>query len=318
MNKELFDLQSEIISKLTNAKKNNRLSHAYIFSGPMGVGKNLLAHYFALLLYSDDKVDLESNIANQIFKDEFLNLFTIYSDSKTIKKNQITDLQEEFSKTSQLDGPRIYIINDAEKMNLSSQNSLLKFIEEPANNTYGILLTTNKDLILPTIKSRCQILDFKPMDYNLLKNQMIKSGINKKYATFLAYLTNDLKNALDYASNEDMIKFLDTFISFMSLKSNKDLVLYLENNKVILQNDLMLKYFINLVILFYEDILNLYNQNLDLNFKEYAEKASAFKNRYSKEDIENKIRYLYDLEKKLVSSNVLIKNLYLSLMANLM
>ena len=70
-------------------------------------------------------------------------------------------LQEEFSKTSQIEGPRIYIINHADKMSTQAANSLLKFIEEPTSEeTYGILITEQKDSILPTIISRSIILNF--------------------------------------------------------------------------------------------------------------------------------------------------------------
>ena len=318
MNLEWLDLQHDVVEKLNNAKKNGRLSHAYIFDGESGVGKNLVAHYFALLLYSEGDVDLNSNLAHQIFNDEFLNVFTVYSDSKVIKKNQITDLQAEFSKTGQIEGARIYVINDAEKMNLSSQNSLLKFIEEPANNTYGILLTTNKDLILPTIRSRCQLMTFKSLDYDFLKKTYIKEGIDKKYANFIAYLTNDIDEAKRIYQDEDMKRLFDTFISFMYIKSKREFMIYSSKHKEFLTRDNILSYYIKLLTLFYEDVLFLYNKRLRLNFADYTERVQIFKNNYSINEIEDKLDLLTKLQKIISSSNVLTKNIYLSLITNLM
>ena len=83
---------------------------------------------------------MKCEVCHQILNNEHLNVYVISSDSKVIKKEQIVGLQEEFSKTSNVSGPRIYIIIDADKMNQNSQNSLLKFIEEPEEGIYGIFM----------------------------------------------------------------------------------------------------------------------------------------------------------------------------------
>ena len=159
MNFNLVSQQADIKRILLNTKSKNRLSHAYIFSGPSGVGKKEMAYYFALMQYChNDEPCMTCQNCHQILNNEHLNVFVISSDTKTIKKEQIVDLQEEFSKTSNVPGPRIYIILDADKMNPQSQNSLLKFIEEPEEGIYGILCTTNISKILPTIISSPLIL----------------------------------------------------------------------------------------------------------------------------------------------------------------
>ena len=87
-----------------------------------------------------------------------------------IKKEQITDVIKEFSMSGLENGARIYIISEADKMNVASSNALLKFLEEPVPNRYAILLTKNHKKLLDTIISRCQLLHFKPLS----KEKMIE------------------------------------------------------------------------------------------------------------------------------------------------
>lgn len=122
MNFDLISEQADIKRILLNTKKKNRLSHAYIFEGPAGVGKREMAYYFAMMLYcKEDEPCMKCEACHQILNNEHLNVYVISSDSKIIKKEQIVGLQEEFSRTSNVSGPRIYIILDADKMNQNSQ-----------------------------------------------------------------------------------------------------------------------------------------------------------------------------------------------------
>lgn len=85
-------------------------------------------------------------------------LLIISPDGQAIKKSQMEDLKLSFSRKPYISKYNIYIINDAEKFNASSANSMLKFIEEPEPNTIGFLITDNKENVILTIKSRCEIL----------------------------------------------------------------------------------------------------------------------------------------------------------------
>ncbi len=97
MNLDLLESQKNLIDFLASSYNKKRLSHAYIFEGDKGVGKNELAHFFACLLYQEDELNLNSNTSRLILNDEHLNVFTIYPSGKVIKKEQIVELQEAFS-----------------------------------------------------------------------------------------------------------------------------------------------------------------------------------------------------------------------------
>jgi DNA polymerase-3 subunit delta' len=318
MNLDLLNNQKNLIDFLTNAYKKQRLAHAYIFEGDNGVGKNELAHYFAALLYSKDNVDLNSNTTRLIFNDEHLNVFVIYPDGKNIKKDQIKALQEEFSKTSQLEGPRIYIINDADKMNLSSQNSLLKFIEEPPLNVYGVLLTTNAKALLPTILSRCQMFKLNDLSSDLVYKLLIKDNIDKKDALLISLLTNDIEEGKELANNTYMIKLFDMFNKFFNIKRDRDTIKYF-NELGRVSNDINLfSYYIKLLIIAYEDMLYLNKGNLSIHLSTYADKLYKFLERIDESKAIHSLDYLYKISRLLNNSNVSIKNIITSMMFNLL
>ena len=119
-----------------------------------------------------------------------------------IVKEQILELQNKLKSYSQTHKNRVYIINEAHKMNDYAANSLLKFLEEPESNIYAFLITTNINKILPTIKSRCQVLSIQNIkvldiksysDEVILKTiQLIRLMEEKKSSSF-GYLYDIMK-----------------------------------------------------------------------------------------------------------------------------
>lgn len=109
--------------------------------------KNLLAD----LLSKGDKI-----IENQVKNETYLEMIIIRSEGKIIKTDTISELQDRLKTKPVLSDYIAYIIAPAEDMNESASNKLLKTIEEPNQNVVGFLITKNADLLLPTIKSRCE------------------------------------------------------------------------------------------------------------------------------------------------------------------
>lgn len=319
MNLDLLKNQKNLIEFLNNAYSKNRLAHAYIFEGDNGVGTNELAHYLACLLYSNDsKVDLNSNTSRLILNDEHLNVVTIYPDGKTIKKDIIKDLQSEFAKTSQVEGARIYIINDADKMNSSSQNSLLKFIEEPPANTFGILCTTNSKGLLPTIISRCQVLKLNEIDSKTLESIYRNEGIDKKNALLLSLITNDKLQALELNKDAYVLKMFELFNNFFNIKSDKDIIKYFNDVSKLITDINIYNYYIKLLICAYEDMIYLIKGNLNINLDLYADKLTKFIERIQKNKIYSGIELLYKASIMLNNTNVSLRNITTLLMVNLL
>ena len=152
---------------------NNKISHAYIMDG---VNEELkfdeVLTFIKLLMCADGGCN-ECNICSQVNSGNMSDLKVIEPDGKLIKKEQILELKQQFSKKSTDDQPQFYIIKKAETMNAYAFNSLLKFLEEPDDHIIGFLLVSNDELLPETIRSRCQVLAYREQidslnDYGLL------------------------------------------------------------------------------------------------------------------------------------------------------
>ena len=167
MQNEILGHQNNI-AQLQNAVASERVAGAYLFSGEKGVGKETTALYFANLILCEQVADStmpcgECRACRKIKSGNHPDLRIIRPDGAQIKIDQIRELQQKIA-YQPLEGPRkIYILANTERMNDYAANSLLKTLEEPPAASTIILLTENLKSILPTIRSRCQILPFYPM-----------------------------------------------------------------------------------------------------------------------------------------------------------
>src|SRR5699024_1541278 len=152
---------------LINSIENNRLSHAYLIQGTRGTGKRSFARLLAKTLYCTQREGVEPchacNYCQRIKSGNFPDVYWIKPDGQSIKINQIENLQKEFTYASFETEQKVYVIEDAHTLTVNASNRILKFLEEPKQRTVAIILTENIQSIIPTIRSRCQILDLKPL-----------------------------------------------------------------------------------------------------------------------------------------------------------
>ncbi|WP_203364443.1 DNA polymerase III subunit delta' [Bacillus sp. REN10] len=203
--KELKELQPVVLRMLTNSLEKERVAHAYIFEGDQGTGKKNAALFFAKSLLCEGQGTLACETCSNCRRIESGNhpdVHYIEPDGLSIKKQQITFLQQEFSKTAVEAKRKIYIIQHADRMTASAANSLLKFLEEPNSDTVALLLTEQVQRMLPTIISRCQLLAFKLLRPELLQNRLIEEGISLPLASLVAKLTNNVQEALELSREE--------------------------------------------------------------------------------------------------------------------
>lgn len=155
----------EFYSILNNAINANKLSHAYMFE----IDENINIDEFEkdiskFLILKNNK---DKNIETLIDSNNYPNIKIIKADGLWIKKEQILEVQSDFKKESFDNNLKIYIIEDAAKLNKSSGNTLLKFLEEPEKNIVAILITKNKYSVITTIMSRC-------INISLIKKEYLK------------------------------------------------------------------------------------------------------------------------------------------------
>lgn len=235
------------------ALKNGRLSHLYLISGMKGSGKKTLAYNVAALLLKSDVKTL---------KQGHINLFIVEPLGQNIRVSQIEDLQQEFTKTSLIRGYRVFILNQVDKLNQSSANKLLKFLEEPINKkTVGFLLTENQELVIPTILSRSQIIYLPSKDENELIVELKEKGIDDLMSELLPFLNKDIDELLSLAKDESIKLLIDKFKNFTdALMNTDDLWLFVDEElKDIRYNKDLVKYFLQFLIAFYLDIFKVKN-----------------------------------------------------------
>jgi DNA polymerase-3 subunit delta' len=164
---------------LASSFKNNRMAHAYLFLGKEGVGKKALALEFARLVnceHADFEVFKSCSICNSCEKQsKNLNpdIIVIEQEGATIKKLQIKTLLEDQSLSSLYNNYKFIIINNAEKLTKDAVPMLLKTIEEPGEKRIFILVASNMYFILPTIKSRCQVIKFGSLTREQIRDILI-------------------------------------------------------------------------------------------------------------------------------------------------
>ena len=163
---------------LENAIKTNKISHSYIFSGIDGIGKKMIAQQFAksILCLENSKPCNKCKSCIEIETNNNPDYFLIEPDNGKIKIEQIREMQKKVAEKPIISNKKVYIINDADTMTTEAQNCLLKTLEEPPEYIIIMLIASNENNLLSTIKSRCTRLYFEQ-----LSNEEIKTYIVNNY-----------------------------------------------------------------------------------------------------------------------------------------
>ena len=243
---------------LTNSIKSNMVSHAYMFEGPNGIGKNTMARELAAIL-----LEME-NLFNSP------DYIEIKPDGNSIKIAQIRKLQSDIL-VKPYKSYKIYVIDEAQKMTVEAQNALLKTLEEPPKYAIIILITNNKESLLDTIKSRCEIIKFTPIPMQEVASYLTMNGIDSKRASLLAnFSRGSMKKAIELSESEEfnlmreeVQKYVETFLNG-NLIEIMDIQSSIEKYKDQITNvlDLLINYFRDIMMV-KENVDNSMIINLD-------------------------------------------------------
>lgn len=188
--------QKDLLQRAVSSK---RLPHAYLFEGPEGIGKRLVALALTKILFCVNGNSCgDCPACHKVDHHNHPDLHQLCQDGSSIKIEQIRALQKELSYRP-LEAPyKVCIIDGAEKMNPAAANALLKTLEEPRSQTLLILLTPTPDAVLPTIRSRCQRLPFSRIPRERLQEVLVEQlNIEDAQAHILATLSEgSFKKAL--------------------------------------------------------------------------------------------------------------------------
>ena len=215
--------QKQITKTLENSIKENKIPSAILFCGPRGVGKTSCARIFAREINNFDYSD-----------DLSFNIFELDAASNN-KVEDIRDLIDKVRIPPQSGKYKVYIIDEVHMLSKNAENAFLKTLEEPPPHIVFILATTEKNKILPTILSRCQIYDFNRISENEiaenLKQICVKEGVKfEDQALRIIAKKSD-------GSLRDSLTILDRVVNFtnksISLKETSSLLNILDNETYI-------------------------------------------------------------------------------------
>ncbi len=278
----------------------NRLAHLYLISGPKGSGKSQLVDDVAFMILSQNREDV-THLKQQIEERKIANMMVIEPDGLSIKKEQILELQAEFSKTALVSGPRIYIIKNIEKIGVGAANSLLKFMEEPlSHSVYGFLLTDNVDDVMRTIISRSQILHLKSIDEKDLELELVNKGVDERVAVLAPYLTKNIDEALLLADNPnflEMVNFIEEMVMSWSDRNISLPLYFAQKGRFIIQDRDFFMNFLELVLLYFLDLIH-YRAHQDITFQFLREQIQIQSNQMQIKDIQSLIEQIQSILQK--------------------
>lgn len=297
--------QQKVIKIINKIISNKKLGHAYLLETNGYYQSFEIALFFAQSIIlseinSNDKIKVEKLISSKNFPE----IKIIEPSGNIIKKEQLKELQKEFNNKPVFGKYKVYIINNADKMNLQASNSLLKFLEEPEKNIVAILVTNNRYNLISTIISRCQIIKLS----NISSKQNLKENL-------AINLFNNTLEQQQFIENDIQTNFINNTLNFITLcdKNKKETILY-ENKYVLnyIKNRQDLEIFNKIIIFYYSDLLNVLTKNETKYFKISQEEITEKKI----PSIIRKINILEKLQKRLdnnVNINLYIDKLILEL-----
>ena len=168
----------KIKEMLYKSVKDKKTSHSYLFVGIEGIGKKEIAKEFAkmLLCINDNKYCNTCKSCIEFDSNNNPDFLYIEPDGNSVKIEQIRYIQRKIQEKPIISNKKVYIINDADKMTTEAQNCLLKTLEEPPEYSTIILIGSNENMFLSTIKSRCMIIHFSKIE-----DEKIRKYLEEKY-----------------------------------------------------------------------------------------------------------------------------------------
>ncbi len=261
--------QEQAVEKLKRTLENNQISHAYLFEGEKGLGKKDIALKLALALNCTGDDRKPCNKCNSCIKMAGGN----HPDVKIIEKDGIIRIDEirriagEMQLKPYEGRYKVYIICDADRMNIESQNALLKTLEEPPSYAVLILLTTRGDSLLPTVISRCQVIKLYPENPEVIKYYLIENKkIDERQAHMLAAFSGGIAGrAVELSDNPDFYYRREKIIEICNKLLTSSLFGVLEQIVFFEEQRSHIEEILGLMINWYRDLL-IYSETKNADF----------------------------------------------------
>ena len=214
----------KILEKAINLKK---MSHSYIFWGTEGIGKKIIAKEFAkqILCLGDNKPDCKCKSCIEFDSENNPDFQLINSENDKIKIEQIREMQRKIAEKPIISHHKVYIIDNADKMTPEAQNCLLKTLEEPPEYIVIILICSNENNLLSTIKSRCTRLHFDKIENSEILDYINKNEPDKNISpNIIEFAQGSIGKALKLSENLEMYENVEKLIEQMKSKDLIDIM----------------------------------------------------------------------------------------------
>jgi DNA polymerase III delta' subunit len=309
---------SQVKKILRLALQKNRLPNSLLFYGPEGVGKRSLALSLAKAVNCERRRDDacgECTTCLAISGGRFPDVQEIKPSGQVIKVEYVREMRQVAYMRPMVGRKRVFIISEADKMNDESSNTVLKILEEPPLFSHFILVTDNPHLILPTIKSRCQVLQFVPVGREEIASALVEKGCGEDRARIISlFVRGNLEEALDLNWDEVQNVRGEAWTLFLSILKPEKPALFLRSygfaQRNLIREDL--KKILEIMASFCRDLV-LMKEKGDLSLllnPDYGENIRALENVWSLEQCWEFLRRVEG------AVSGLAKNLNMSLIAS--
>lgn len=219
----LEEIQPNVIKQLQAIYSHNKIGHAYIFEGAKGSGVTEMMAYFTQLLLCEQPQDNTPcgtcRSCIRLKSGNHLNFHEVFPDGQFIKIDAIEILLDELSKKGVEEGRKIYVVHEAERLNVKSANKLLKTLEEPEGQVTAIFLTKNINAIIPTIRSRCQHVKFQPVSRKMIIQGLQEHQVSYSIAATISMITSNTEEAIRLSEDEVFAHARKTVLKLLEVVS---------------------------------------------------------------------------------------------------
>lgn len=300
--------QEQIKEHLQNAIAMNKVSHAYIINGERSSGKEFAAKVFAAALQCEKGGTEPCGECHSCIQAKSGNqpdiIFVSHDKPNSIGVEDIrTQINNDIGIKPYSSPRKVYIMNEGEKMTVQAQNALLKTLEEPPEYVVILILTANVESLLPTILSRCVVLNMKPVpDHKVKKYLMEELEIPDYKANIcVAFARGNIGKAKMLASSEEFEKVKEEAVTLVKYINDMDISEVVMAIKKISEYQFDVTDYLDILSVWYRDAL-LFKATKDANsliFKNEIQSIRKVADRSTYEGIETIVKALQQAKRRL-------------------
>lgn len=297
--------QEHIKEHLKASITNDKISHAYLITGEIASGKEFIARIFAQAIMCENKIDGvepcgKCHACIQAITRNHPDIITVtHAKPNTVSVNDVREkIVNDVAVRPFESKYKIYIMNEAEKMNQEAQNALLKTLEEPPEYVVILLLTTVKEALLPTILSRCVQLDMRPVEDKTVRKYLMSELKIPDYQADIcvAFARGNIGKARSLATSEEFENIKDEAIRV--LKNIRDMGVsdMVETIKKLQEYKMNTNDFLDIMTIWYRDVL-LYKATMDADAVVFKDEGTQIRRNASESSYDGIEEILVAIEK---------------------